>query len=201
MKKIGSLLAGLLLTACLPMLAQHDEHGGGDRRDQAGNQGGHDQRDERDHVGGGYIPQHGPEQYNRSGSQRHDTRNDGGRGMQGQDFRDGGGHPEAPHVHNDGQWVGHDERRGNYHMDHPWEHGRFPGAIGPSRVYRLGGGGPSRFFFNGFYFAVAPLDIGYVRGWGWNSDDVILYDDPDDSGYYLAYNPRTGTYVHVIYLR
>lgn len=85
-------------------------------------------------------------------------------------------------------------------MDHPWEHGRFPGAIGASHIYRLGGGGPSRFFCDGFYFSVAPPDLGYVDGWLWDSDDLVLYPDPDDPGYYLAYNPRTGVYVHVIFL-
>jgi len=128
-------------------------------------------------------------------------RNDGGRGgAQMRDFRDGEGHPNAPHVHPDGQWVGHDENRGGYHMDRPWAHGRFPGQLGPSYVYRLGGGGPSRFFFNGFYFSVAPEDMGYASSWFWNSDDIVLYDDPNDPGYYLAYNPRTGTYVHVIFM-
>ncbi len=58
-------------------------------------------------------------------------------------------------------------------MEHPWEHGHFPGSFGPSYVYRLRGGGPSRFFFNNFYFSVAPADLAYVNGWLWNSDNLI----------------------------
>ena len=123
------------------------------------------------------------------------------RGGGGRGFVDQPGHPNAPHVdaRND-RWIGHAGGDAHYHLDHPWEHGRFPGEFGPGHIWRLGGGGPGRFWFNSFYFSVAPYDLGYTDGWLWDSDDIVLYDDPDDPGWYLAYNTRLGTYVHVQYM-
>jgi hypothetical protein len=117
-------------------------------------------------------------------------------------FNDQPGHSNFPHVDPHNKWVGHDTGRVDvrFHLDHPWEHGHFRGGFGPRHMFRIAGGGPSRFWFGGSYFAVAGPDIGYCNDWLWDSDQIILYDDPDHDGYYLAYNVRLGTYVHVLYL-
>ena len=117
-------------------------------------------------------------------------------------YSDKAGHPNVPHVDKGNKWVGHDTGKNDphYHIDHPWEHGHFSGGFGPSHRWRLGGGGPGRFWFGGFFFSVAPYDIGFCDGWLWDSDEIIIYDDPDHIGWYLAYNVRLGTYVHVMFL-
>ncbi len=138
---------------------------------------------------------HGPSEFHGTPHAPEDHRN----------FQDKSNHPNAPHVDHDrgsDRWVGHDTGRddAHYHLDHPFEHGRFTGGFGPSHRWHLRGGGPGRFWFGGFYFTVAPYDVGFCDGWLWDSDDVIIYDDPDHIGWYLAYNVRLGTYVHVEYL-
>ena len=178
MKKTIGLLT-VIGMICFPALAQQkdEQHG-------------------ESHVGGGYIPKKGPppakaQPHNNLKPAEHQPRT-----------ADVAGHPTAPHVHTNGTWVGHDTGKAdaNYHLDRPWEHGHFPGGIGKAHVFRLVGGGPSRFWFGGFYFSVAPADLGYCGDWLWDSDQIVLYDDPDHVGWYLAYNVRLGTYVHVMYL-
>ena len=171
------LLACLAFTSLLsiPALAQHPE----------GHPGGH--------PGGAPThtpPMRGPAPYHGQ-PQQHEDRH----------YADHPGHPDVPHVDGN-RWVGHDGGPNNphYHLDHPWEHGHWNGGFGPSHRWRIEGGGPSRFWFHGWYWSVAPYDVGFCNGWLWDSDDIVIYEDPDDPGWYLAYNVRLGTYVHVMYL-
>jgi hypothetical protein len=112
-------------------------------------------------------------------------------------------HPQAPHVHSaNGGWVGHTTGRNdaNYHLDRPWQHGHFTGPIGSTHIWRMRSGTRARFDVGGYFFSVATPDYGFTDDWLWNSDDIVIYPDPDHDGWYLAYNVRLGTYAHVEYL-
>jgi hypothetical protein len=222
MKTVIGLFVVLLISS-VPALAQQKDGGesrggggggarsGGGESRGGGNQPrggeGNQSRGGDTHVGWGHIPAHGPEPSRSSAPVREAPSNRGdGRGEPNdarRSYRDQPNHPEAPHVHaGTDRWVGHDSGRNDahYHLDRPWEHGHFRGEIGPRHIYRIEGGDRERFWFGGGYFDVAPYDYDYTGDWDWRDDDIVLYDDPDHPGWYLAYNPRLGEYAHVQYL-
>jgi len=172
--KATQLALAMLLVLSVPAFAQ--SHGGGSHPASGGHQA---------------IPAQGPSAFQGAPHTAQPGRN----------YSDKAGHPNVPHV--DGKtWVGHDTGRGdvNYHLDHPFAHCRFSGGLGPCHVWHLGCCGPGRFWFNGWFWDVAVFDAGFCDGWLWDSDDIVIYPDPDHDGWYLAYNVRLGTYVHVEYL-
>jgi hypothetical protein len=174
MKKLFWFAAAVVLFS-LPALAERGEHGG------------------RNSVGGGHIPSHGPAPVRRSQPAPREAHG----------YQDRGGHPEAPHVHGNDKWIGHNTGRDDdhYRVEHPWEHGRFTGGFGREHEWRIEGGNRERFWFGGFYLTVAPYDFGFCNDWRWDADQVVIYEDPDHVGWYLAYNVRLGTYVHVMYIQ
>ena len=123
-------MAGLALFAATGAAVQQHGHEGG-----APAQGGH--------AGypGGYIPERGPALHAappaRAEAPPPQSRPEQGRppdqrrgDSNAARFDDRPGHPNAPHVHDNGEWVGHDGGAGRYHVDQPWAHGRFPGQFG-----------------------------------------------------------------------
>jgi hypothetical protein len=177
---IGLLM--LSLSCAVPAYAQHG--GGGEQPAGHGAHGGGGV------IGGGRIPGHGPSPMR--GKEGHS----GG----SRDHRDADGHPNAPHVHADGRWMGHDSGRGDqhYHLQHPWAHGHFTGGFG--RQFLLRGGNRDRFLLDGFYFGIAPWDYDYVGGWLWDRDPIAIYEDPDHPGWYLGFNARLGVFAHLNFL-
>ena len=193
MNKIIGFLATMLLLS-FPALGQ-ERHEGGDHGN--GNRDRHNDRGE-------HIPKHGP-RASRDGDQpRHgEPRHDQPRHEdENRSYRDHDGHPNAPHVHSNDRWIGHDGGRGDehYRVEHPWEHGRFRGGFGRGHDFRLAGGNRERFWFGSYYFNVAPYDYRFCDDWRWDSDRVVIFEDPDHEGFYLAYNARLGTYIHVTFL-
>jgi hypothetical protein len=200
---IGWLAALSLVT--FPTLAQ-EQHHEEQRQHPEEQRGGRPQEGPRPNapVGHGFIPARGPQPIKQSPPKVIHQ----GAPVAGQPdpahhaFHDRPEHPEIPHVHPNNTWVGHNTGRTDmrYHLDHPWARGHFPLGFGPRYVYRLRGGAPQRFAIEGQFFEVAVADLELASDWDWDNDNVVLYADPDHEGFYLAYNSRLGTYVHVEFL-
>jgi hypothetical protein len=115
-----------------------------------------------------------------------------------------GGPPNTRQHVNDDHWYGHDKPNDpRFHLDHPFEHGRFAhvGASFRYNVVRIDLNAHRFWLPGGFFFEVAAWDWAEAADWCWNcGDDFVVYEDPDHPGWYLLYNIQTGAYVHINYL-
>jgi hypothetical protein len=192
MKKIAG-LAALIAVMAVPAMAEDKSHAAAAPQGHAA-------------FGGGHVPAHGPSPAKPARPPRAATPaapRPAGTVEQNHITAEHAGHPGVPHVDvRHDQWVGHNSGRddAHFHSDHPWAHGRFSGGFGRGHVWVIGGGNRERFWFNNFYWDVNPYDYNIVEDWNWAGDQVVIYEDPDHEGWYLAYNPRLGTYAHVEYL-
>src|SRR3954471_20786142 len=173
-KVLGPVMATALVT--LPAFAQH---GGGTRVGGGGHfEGGHPGVG---HFGAG--PPRGPAPMRAAPAVHPRAPTKAPRGGTGY---------ARPFVDERARWIGHDSgpRDLRYRIDRPWPHGRFPGVVGPGHAYRLRSWDIARhrFWLGSWFLVVAPADWAYVDDWSWPSDEVVLYEDPDHPGWYLAYN-------------
>jgi hypothetical protein len=184
----GGVLAATMMTSGLALAQGRpaDPQGGNPQRGEGMKPGkdakpGKPAPPARPEVGNGHIPARGPA---RTSAPRAPSAPAPARSAPQpvQRTADRPGHPAAPHVHAaDDRWVGHDAAPNdpNLHLDHPWEHGRFAGAIGAQHIWRLQGGARDRFNVGGFFFQVAPYEYDYCNDWLWDNDDIVIYPDPD----------------------
>jgi hypothetical protein len=117
-----------------------------------------------------------------------------------------GGHDRGRHE----GWEKHHDQDRNEHRDwdfehersfegQPFPHGRFQG-VGRSFALRA-----FDFHFRRAILAdrsawmVAPYDLERCRDWRWDRDRVVVYDDDLHPGWYVLFNTRLGSHVHVEY--
>ena len=107
-------------------------------------------------------------------------------------------------------WAKHSDEDRDRHRDwdfehervivsHPFPRGRFPGA-GRSFVFRTVDFRTRRVILaDRSAWIVAPYDLELCRDWRWDRDTVVVYDDDVHPGWYVLFNTRLGSHVHVEY--
>lgn len=184
MKNRAALLTAFALIATAPAFAQRPESRGESKQEA------HSQREPNaPRANQGRVPEAPPKRE---------------RGAAPESERRPSGHVNSvPHVNNN-KWYGHDKPNDKrYHIDHPFEHGRFA-DVGSSHRFRVErfDRDHHRFYLpGGFFFEIASFDWDAAADWCWDcGDDFVVYDDPDHDGWYLIYNVHTGLYIHAQYM-
>jgi len=112
-------------------------------------------------------------------------------------YRHDNGKHKGWYKHRDRDYDQWDYDGGRIRPGHYYPHGRYPYV---RHVIVVRGFDPRTrhiILYDQSNWVVAPYDVPRCHDWEWDRDRVYVYDDYDHPGWYVLFNSRLGSSVHV----